>query len=124
MPISLLAYMTEIRTVSAVMAASHGGGVDQAVAVDGQVGGAEAELLQPLAGVQHGVVLDGGGDDVRGCRPAPCRARAAKATPLIAALSDSVPPLVKSTSWGRAPRRAAVASRASSTARRASRPQA
>ncbi len=39
-------------------------------------------------------------------------------------MSDSVPPLVKTTSEGRAPTAAAIASRDSSTARRAARPDA
>ena len=38
--------------------------VDEAFAVDGQVGDAEALLLERGALVQDGVVLDGGGDDV------------------------------------------------------------
>ena len=38
--------------------------VHEALAVHGQVGGAEALLLQLLDGVEDGVVLDGGGDDV------------------------------------------------------------
>ncbi len=46
---------------------------------------------------------------------------AARPAPNTARLSDSVPPLVKTTSPGRAPRRAAISSRASSMARRASR---
>ena len=44
--------------------------------------------------------------------------------PLTARLSDSVPPPVKRTSLGRAPRAAASVSRASSTSRRAARPDA
>lgn len=39
--------------------------------------------------------------------------------PKMAWLSDSVPPLVKTISWGRAPMRAATCSRAVSTAARA-----
>ena len=39
-------------------------GVDAAVAVDGHVGDVEAELLEVVAGVEDGVVLDRGGDDV------------------------------------------------------------
>ena len=38
--------------------------VDEAFAVDAEVGDAEAFLLEPLGGVEDGVVLDGGGDDV------------------------------------------------------------
>src|SRR5580704_1066881 len=41
------------------------------------------------------------------------------ATPKMAWLSDSVPPLVKTISWGRAPISAATCSRAVSTAARA-----
>ena len=40
------------------------GRVDQAIAVDRQVGNLEAELLQVLAAMEDGVVLDCGGDDV------------------------------------------------------------
>ena len=43
--------------------------------------------------------------------------------PATARLSDSVPPEVKSTSLGRAPSAAAIASRDSSTRRRAARPE-
>ena len=35
--------------------------------IHGQVGDVEAGVLQVLAGVEHGVVLDGGGDDVAAC---------------------------------------------------------
>ncbi len=38
--------------------------VDEAVGVDGQIGNLDASLLEELGGVQHRVVLDGGGDDV------------------------------------------------------------
>jgi hypothetical protein len=48
----------------------------------------------------------------------------AQKAPLIARLSDSVPPLVKITSAGFAPTYAAISSRDSSTTRRADRPEA
>ena len=54
-------------------------------------------------------------------RPVSCARRPQK-MPLIARLSASVPPDVKMTSLGRAPRDFASVSRASSTARRAVRP--
>ena len=38
--------------------------VDEALAVDAEVGDAEALLLEPLGRVEDGVVLDGGRDDV------------------------------------------------------------
>jgi hypothetical protein len=46
------------------------------------------------------------------------------AAPKMAALTDSVPPEVKITSRGRAPKKAATCSRASSSATRAARPSA
>ena len=44
----------------------HGGGVHPALPVHRQVGHLIALLLHPLGGVENGVVLDGGGDDVAG----------------------------------------------------------
>ena len=44
--------------------ADHLVGIDEPVLVDRQIGHLEPELLQLVAGVQHGVVLDRGGDDV------------------------------------------------------------
>ena len=76
--------------------------IHDAVAADRQIGDVRAALArttrQRLAGVQHGRVFDGAGDDVAG-RSAGCAA-AAPAMPQIAALSDSVPPLVKTISAG------------------------
>ncbi len=42
----------------------HIGWIDQAVRVHGHIGDFKPLLFQPFAGVQDGVVLDGGGDDV------------------------------------------------------------
>ncbi len=47
--------------------------VDEPFAVHGQVGDAEPFLLQPFGGVEDGVVLDGGGDDVAAPPAAPVR---------------------------------------------------
>ena len=52
----------------------------------------------------------------------PSASARAQNSPLIARLSDSVPPEVKITELGRVPRSAAMRSRASSTMRRVSRP--
>ena len=57
-------------------------------------------------------------------RRAGSSARRAQNRPLTARLSASVPPPVKTTSLGRAPSAAASVSRASSTSRRAARPEA
>ena len=62
-PISLLACITETMAVRGVMA-WHGVRVHQALPVHRQDGDLVALLLQEMAGLQHRVVLDGGGDDV------------------------------------------------------------
>ena len=80
-----------------------------------EIGDLEAEVpLQPLAGVQHRVVLDLRGDDVSHPRCSAC----ARPTPLIARLSLSLPQPVKMISLAR-PSTWAMRSRASSSARRA-----
>ena len=66
-PTSLFAYMIETTVVSGRSARPQRLDVDEAFAVDGQVGGLEALVLELLDGVEDGVVLDLGGDDVA-CR--------------------------------------------------------
>ena len=63
-PISLLAPMIETRIVLSSMARFEIVEIDQAVLLHGQVGDAEAVLLQPLAGIEHRLVLGRLGDDV------------------------------------------------------------
>ena len=67
---------------------------DPAVLLHRQVGDAVAVLLEPLAGVDDRLVL---GDAVMMWLPF---SRYISATPLIARLSDSVAPLVKTISFG------------------------
>ena len=68
---------------------------DETVAVDGQVGHPAAEaLLQVAAGVEDRVVLDCRRNDVA----PPLSGKGVEPRPLMAALSLSVPPLVKTTS--------------------------
>ena len=93
-PTSLFAIITDTRIVSGASRAQ-ARQVDAAVLVDIDVGDPKPAALQPLAGPQHGVMLDVGGDKVVAIR------RRANATPLMARLSLSVPPLVKRTSLGR-----------------------
>ena len=62
-------------------------------------------------------------DQTSPARPRVAGPRRAQKVPLTARLSDSVPPLVKMTSLGRAPTAAANSSRDSSTTRRATRPE-
>ena len=92
--------------------------VNHAIAADGHTSDCNAPPLERLTGVQHRVVLYGCGDDMR----EPFRPRApgeCPATPKMARLSASVPPLVKTISLGRAPMSAATEARARSTAPRA-----
>ena len=63
-PISLFANITLTMMVPVPDGADYLVGIDEPVLVDGQIGHLEPELLQLVAGVQHGVVLDRGGDDV------------------------------------------------------------
>ena len=63
-PISLLAYITVTRRVSGRIALLHLLGRNQAAFMHVQVGHGKSFLLQGLEGVQHGVVLKGGGNDV------------------------------------------------------------
>ena len=64
-PISLLAAMMEIRMVFVGNGRfQHRPWIDQADLVHGHIGDFKPLLFQPFAGVQDGVVLDGGGDDV------------------------------------------------------------
>ncbi|BAS17160.1 hypothetical protein AHiyo8_54630 [Arthrobacter sp. Hiyo8] len=77
--------------------------------------------FQPFDGVLHRVMLDGGAKDPLA---AAVFVVAGPIHPLTARLSASVPPDVKMSSEGCAPAAAAIASRASSTDRRARRPEA
>ena len=63
-PTSLLASITLASTVSGRSAARELVRVDAAGGVAAEVGDFEAELLQVLGGVDAGMVLDRGGDDV------------------------------------------------------------
>ncbi len=63
-PISLLAGMMRDQDGLVVHGALQVVEIDAAVLLHRQIGDAEAVLLQPLAGVEHGLVLGGLGDDV------------------------------------------------------------
>ena len=104
-PISLLACITDTSAVSSVRAARSASGDDDAALVDRQQRRLPAAPGQRLQRVEDGLVLDGAGDQVL---PAG-RPRAASATPRMAKLSLSVPPLVKTTSDGSPPISAATA---------------
>ena len=56
--------MMVTRMVWGVMAASSSCEADEAFVVHRQVGHVAAQLLDVLAGIEHGFVLGGGGDDV------------------------------------------------------------
>ncbi len=64
-PISLLAYITEISAVSGRMARANGLRADDSACVHGNVGYGDAAAFESAAGVQDGVVLDEGGDQMR-----------------------------------------------------------
>ena len=109
-PISLLACMTETSTVSSVSAASSASGATMPLSATGT-----SDVFQPCRLNAFRVL------STASCSMAlatMCRLRpgaAASATPRTARLSASVPPLVKTISWGRAPIRSATAARAPST---------
>ena len=63
-PTSLFACMMETRIGVGSDGLPHFVRVDEAAAVDGHAGDLVAALLEVLAGLEHGVVLDGGGDEV------------------------------------------------------------
>ena len=86
-------------------------GIDDARLVDGEQGRPPPAPRECLQRVEHGFVLDRAGNQM--LRPV---GSSASATPRIAKLSDSVPPLVYTTSEGSALIRAATAARASSRA--------
>ena len=91
--------------------------IDQTVGCDGKVGNLETGFFQALAGVEHGLVFGRLGDDVVALFADTLRRR-----PLIARLSDSVAPLVKTISRGLARIRRAICARAFSTASSAFQP--
>ena len=92
-PISLFAAITETSTVLSVIAARSSSRSTKPSRVDAEQRDAPALALEPLARVEHGLVLGRDGDDVIAAVAA-ARARA----PLIARLFDSVAPLVKTIS--------------------------
>ena len=124
-PTSLLAHMTEISATEAGSRSIESRSASRSMTpwdVDGQQLDVGAVVrAEPEQRVEHGVVLDRGGEDARARGSS---ARRAQKMPLIARLSASVPPEVKTTSPGRAPIAPAMVSRDSSTTRRASRPEA
>ena len=124
MPTSLLAAMIDTSRTPALsprgaggLGLEHGGEVVEVEATGGvDRHGAAAEGQHR---VEHGVVLDGRAHDGAVGRGEP--GAPARPAPNTARLSDSVPPLVNTTSPGSAPISSATTSRASSMARRASR---
>ena len=102
-PISLLAAITETRTVRSVIAASQLVEVDEALGVDAKPRHPAAFALEALARVEHRLVLGRHGDDVIAAIAQRVRRR-----PLMARLFDSVAPLVKTISCADAPMSAAT----------------
>ena len=98
-PVSLFACMIVISAVAGRSARRTSSDQHNAVAADRQIGDFGAFALQLRAGIQHGGMLDRAGDHM------PRRAASARrATPKMARLSDSVPPLVKTISRASQPR--------------------
>ena len=103
--------MTETRTVSSVTANSRAAGSTMPVRSTGS-----NKVVHPRLASALNVLRTASCSMADAMR---CRRlvgdSCASTTPRMAKLSASVPPLVKTTSWGRAPRRVATADRASST---------